>query len=211
MISTNEQLRQEALVSLKGKWKLAIVTFFVFSIVSFILTNGNSRYLNLFNTNPIASGSLTLSSIILTGPLLLGIITFSLNISRGLDAHFEQLFNGFNDFIRSLGVYLLALLSVVAGTMCLIIPGIIVFLMFSQAFYILADNKEISVIDTLRESERIMKGYKLKYLGLCLRFIPLIILSIVTLGIGFLWLIPYMHISSAKFYDNIKANPIEIE
>ena len=32
-----------------------------------------------------------------------------------------------------------------------------------------------------------------------------------TLGIGFLWLIPYMNVSAAKFYDDIKDGTITTE
>ena len=35
------------------------------------------------------------------------------------------------------------------------------------------------------------------------RFIGWYFLSLLTLGVGFLWLIPYVHMSNAKFYDDI--------
>ena len=38
-----------------------------------------------------------------------------------------------------------------------------------------------------------------------LRFIGWVLLCILTLGIGFLWLSPYIQISYAKFYEDIKA------
>jgi uncharacterized membrane protein len=50
-----------------------------------------------------------------------------------------------------------------------------------------------------------MDGNKWKYFCLCCRFIGWALLCILTLGIGFLWLFPYIYVSMAKFYDDVKA------
>jgi cytoskeletal protein RodZ len=50
-----------------------------------------------------------------------------------------------------------------------------------------------------------MYGYKMKMFGLSLMFFLLGILCIFTLGIGFLWLYPYMQVTMAKFYEDIKG------
>ena len=42
------------------------------------------------------------------------------------------------------------------------------------------------------------------YLLLSLRFFPWIILSIFTLFIGLFWLIPYINVSYARFYDGVR-------
>lgn len=49
-----------------------------------------------------------------------------------------------------------------------------------------------------------MKGFKLKLFLLYLSFIGWGILCVVTLGIGFLWLTPYINASKAVFYDNLR-------
>ena len=43
----------------------------------------------------------------------------------------------------------------------------------------------------------------MKYFFMMCRFIGWFILATCTFGIGFLWLVPYVHISDAKFYDDI--------
>jgi len=53
-----------------------------------------------------------------------------------------------------------------------------------------------------------MDGYKWKYFCLGLRLLGWALLCVLTLGIGFLWLIPYAQVSVAKFYDDVKANPL---
>lgn len=210
MVKRNAELAKDALASLKGKWGLAVGTFLVYSLIIGILSNGNNVYMNSFGGGYGLTASLNILLIVIGGPLTLGVVKFSLNMSRGLDVSFEQLFDGFNNFGKAILTYLLVILSVIIGMIFFIIPGIILSLMFSQAFFILSENKDISAVDALKESARMMKGYKTKYFGLGLRFIPWALLCVLTLGIGFLWLVPYMYVSFAKFYDDIKANPIGI-
>ena len=76
--------------------------------------------------------------------------------------------------------------------------------MFSQVFYILSENQDLGIKEIFKKSARIMKGNKLKLLGLFLRFFLFIILSVFTLFIWSLWLIPQLYVSYAKFYDLIK-------
>jgi uncharacterized membrane protein len=49
-----------------------------------------------------------------------------------------------------------------------------------------------------------MKGNKWKYFCLQWRFFGWALLCVLTLGIGFLWLQPYMMTSSARFYEDLK-------
>ena len=48
-----------------------------------------------------------------------------------------------------------------------------------------------------------MKGYKWKYVCLSLSFIGWMLLSILTLGIGLIFLYPYMQVSYICFYEKI--------
>jgi uncharacterized membrane protein len=198
MNTENIGLMRAARESLKGKWGVAILTFFIYTLLT--TTTGSAR----------SHGSiLTLSSIltlIIGGPLALGAAIFSLAVSRGKEARLEQIFQGFNNFSTAFVTYLLMLLYVLLWTLLLIVPGIIAALGYSMTFYILADDPLIKPQDVLHKSKSMMDGYKLKLFYLCLRFFLLALLCILTLGIGFLWLIPYVHVTMAKFYDDIKGN-----
>ena len=187
----NTDLMQSARESLKGKWGLAIATFIIYSII--LGAAGSIR----------SPGSLI--SLLIGGPFALGAATFSLNLSRGQDARLEQIFQGFNRFGTSLGAYLLMLLYVLLWTLLLIIPGIIAALSYSMTFYILSDDQTIKAEDALKKSKAMMDGYKLKLFYLGLWFFLLSLGCILTLGIGFFWLIPFVHISMAKFYDDVKS------
>ncbi|MBN1602299.1 MAG: DUF975 family protein [Chitinispirillaceae bacterium] len=178
--------------TLKGKWGLAIGTFLIYLLI----TSSASALPKV--------GSL--ASLIINGPFVLGISIFSLSLARNREAKVEQLFEGFTFFVSALYTYLLMILFIVLWTLLLIIPGIIAGLSYSMSFFILADNPSIGAIDALRKSKPMMNGYKLKLFHMCLRFFGLAILCILTLGIGFFWLIPYTHICFAKFYDNVKRS-----
>ncbi len=198
MNTENVTLMRAARESLKGKWGVAILTFLIYILLT--STTGTARSHGSMLT---FSSALTL---IIGGPLALGAAIFSLSISRGKEARLEQIFLGFNNFSTALITYLLLILYVLLWTLLLIIPGIIAALGYSMTFYILSDDPLIKPQDALKKSKSMMDGYKLKLFYLCLRFFLLGLLCILTLGIGFLWLIPFIHVTMAKFYDDIKGN-----
>ena len=86
----------------------------------------------------------------------------------------------------------------------LLIPATIAALSYSQTFFILADNPKLTPMEAITKSKEITQGNKWKLFCMSLRFIGWTILSIFTFGIGFLWLIPYVFVSYAKLYDDIK-------
>ena len=93
---------------------------------------------------------------------------------------------------------------IIMWMLLLIVPGIIKALSFSMTFYILADDKEISAMDAIKKSEQMMDGNKSQLFYLGLRFLGLAFLCILTLGIGFLWLMPYAQVTLTTFYDELK-------
>ncbi|ANW95017.1 hypothetical protein AXE80_01335 [Wenyingzhuangia fucanilytica] len=194
MATENVKLMQQARASLDLKWGTAIITFLIYNIL-----------IGVLSTIPILG---TIATIIIAGPFAFGLATFSLNISRNQKEDLKQLFVGFDHFVNTLVAYLLVTLYVLLWTLLLIVPGIIAAISYSMVFFIMVDEPEIGPEAALRKSKEMMYGYKAKYFGLCLRFFGWSLLCILTLGIGFLWLIPYMHVTFAKFYEDIKNAPL---
>ncbi|MEI6764636.1 MAG: DUF975 family protein [Bacteroidota bacterium] len=193
MKTKNAELMHMALATLKGKWGLAVGTYLLYYlIISAIQTPG--QYF------PAAG----IASLILSGPFALGLAYFTLTFSRGKEAKLSMIFLGFNRFGISLGAYLLMVVFTLLWSLLLIIPGIIAAISYSMTFFILADDGTIGAMAAIDKSKQMMYGYKWKYFCLGLRFIGWGLLSILTLGVGLLWLIPYVHVSLAKFYDDIK-------
>jgi len=187
----NKKLMAMARESLSGKWGLAVGTFLVFWLIM------------------VAAKSNGIAVLLIGGPMLIGLAIFSLTIARNQDAKLEQIFKGFKkNFGTALVAYLLKAIFVFLWTLLLIIPGIIAAISYSQVFYILAEDDSISGTDALKKSKEMMYGYKWKYFCLRLRFIGWFLLCIWSLGIGFLWLTPYITISCANFYEDIKGKKI---
>jgi len=103
---------------------------------------------------------------------------------------------------------LLLFFYVLLWTLLFIIPGIIAQIGYSQVWFILTEDDEISPNDALKKSKEMMYGYKMQYFLLGLSFIGWIILAILTCGIGLLWVLPYIQTSNAKFYEDLKTNYI---
>jgi uncharacterized membrane protein len=193
MKTENVVLMRMARESLEGKWGLAIGTFLVYILIN-VGMNAPTSYFPPYG----------LISLIISGPMSLGVAGFALSISRNGDARLEQIFDGFYRFSIALKTYLLMILFILLWAILLIIPGIIAALSYSMTFYILADNESIGAMEALEKSKAMMYGYKWKFFCLNLRFLLWSLLCILTLGIGFLWLIPWMNVTIAKFYGDIK-------
>jgi len=221
MVTSNKDLMTQAREALSGRWGLAMGTFFVYAFITVGLSNNyplftriSSSSINAINNftgtvNRFTVHSYSIWLLICSGALLLGVATFSLAIARNEDADLKMLFSGFKYFDKALGLYFLRMLFVFLWLLLLIIPGIIAAISYSLSFYIMSDNPNIGVKEAIDKSKEMMYGYKWKYFCLCLRFIGWILLGILSLGIGFLWIMPYMTISSAKFYEDVKVNFIE--
>lgn len=188
----HSQLRADAREALKGKWGLAIGGYFIYYLI-----------IMLMQSVPFMG---FVASILLSGPLMLGVSLFSITLARKEEAKIEQLFQGFNDFGRALASYLLMCIFIFLWLLLLIVPGIIKALAYSQTFYILLEDREIQPMDALKKSEKMMNGYKMDMFLLGLYFFLLAILCLLTLGIGFLWLFPYMHLTFTNFYEKVKEN-----
>ncbi len=81
-------------------------------------------------------------------------------------------------------------------------------LMLSQAFYLLLDFPQYSVMQLIKLSCRVMKGHKGRLFYIGLSFIPLKLLAILSLGIGFLWVYPYQYMTQTLFFLDL-MNPQE--
>jgi uncharacterized membrane protein len=192
MNTPNKVLMAQARESLKGKWKLGVKVTLLIFLVGLIL-----RFIPLLG--PIAQ-------ILIAGPIMLGLASFYLALSRNQNATLGKAFEGFNTWWRAFKAYVLMVIYMLFWFMLLIIPGLIYSLAFSQVFFILAEDKNIRIRDAFYKSRMMMKGNKWKLFCLMLRFLGWGLLALLTLGVGFLWLNPYMQTAAAKFYDDIKDN-----
>ena len=194
-MTENTRLMTDARNALEGRWGIAIGTFILYQIL-----------MGMVQMVPVIG---FLGTLVIGGPMAIGLSIFSLRLAREQEAKVEQIFDGFKKFEKGLAAYLLMVVYVFLWMLLFIIPGIIKAISYSQTFFILADNDDIESSEALKMSEEMMDGYKWKYFFMGLRFLGWGILCIFTLGIGFLWLIPYMQVSYANFYDDVQGNDIK--
>ena len=189
----NKLIRLAARRLLIGKWGKLAVVLLIFYAIDFLL---------------YSLTYLTFIPIIILGPFTLGIYTIFLKIWRKEDFKIEEMFNGFKYFGRALGTYLLRYIYIFLWSILLIVPGIIAAISYSMTFFILAENPNIKAADALRLSKQMMYGHKTKYFMLMLSFIGWFLLSILTFGIGFLFLYSYKTMASTIFYQQIKGEAL---
>lgn len=194
----NSEIRKEARGKLKGNW-LAPVGAYTTYFAIMILLSFSDHFISYIAT------------VIFDAGMLLGFTIMFLNLIRTNQSNYNDLFKGFKNLWKAIGAYLLTLLLILLWSLLLIIPGIIAAIRYSQTLYIIADNPNIKVIDAIKESKRMMNGSKMRYFKLSISFIGWLLLSILTLGIGLLWLLPYINTSLTIFYEDLKGREANIE
>ena len=76
--------------------------------------------------------------------------------------------------------------------------------------YILIDNPELGIVGSIKKSKEMMKGHRVELFVLVLSFIGWTILASLTFGLLLFWLIPYMNVTMANFYNKLRG-PVEEE
>ncbi len=192
MLTANRDLMQQAREALKGKWGLAVA--------------GNLIYLALIALAQFIPLVGPFANLIIGGPLLLGVTTFFLALSRKQEAALSQLFDGLQRFVEALITYLLMALFIFLWSLLLIIPGIMAALSYAMTFFLMSENPGLKGKEALQQSKALMSGTRWKLFCLFLRFLGWFLLGALTMGIGFLWILPYFTTALARFYDDLREN-----
>lgn len=145
-----------------------------------------------------------IAELLLDGPLTFGFYLYlACNIDTGVN-NLNLLFKGFERFVDTMVAGLLLSLAVGVGLCLLIVPGIIAACGLGLTFFIMVDDPNISGIDALQKSWNMMQGQKWNLFCLWFRFIGWFLLSILTCGIGFIFLMPYMVAATQNFYRKLR-------
>lgn len=163
------------------------------------------------------------------GVFNVGISLFYLNVVCRKPAGIRNLFYGFQFFGKSIGLsFILVIVNMLTAFPLQLLTGItdgyiartnlpsvillqiiclIIYvplsLGLSQVYFLMLDFPGLSVTELVLKSFRVMKGHKRKLFYLQLSFFPLMLLGLLSLFIGFLWLIPYMNAAYALFFLDI--------
>lgn len=209
----NSELRAQARERLEGQWGTFVLMTFLMLVIQTILQIPGyigSLLEVLSPENVLASLSFSnISNILslLALPLSWGLTVSLLRNHREESVDLENLFDGFRGgrYTRVFCALFLVNLFTFLWALLLIIPGIMKAFSYALTPYIIMDEPELTARQAITRSCEIMQGRRWKLFCLYLSFIGWGILSLLTFGIGFLWLVPYMNASVAAFYEDARA------
>ena len=208
-MKTNQEYKNAALAALKGKWAPAVICAVVYAVIACAISLSTELVDANSATGVLMTASLStmLLSLLVVSPLGVGYYNVHKDLLlNGDDKLTENSFKiGFSNWAHNVwGMFLMGLF-IFLWTLLLIIPGIVKALAYSLVPYILVDKPELSANEAINLSKAMMKGHKFDFFWLSLSFIGWILLSILTVGIGMFWLMPYMYTTYAAFYQDVKA------
>lgn len=233
-MKTNQQFKNEALAALRGNWGKAVLLTLVYLILvgiaagpvsyqsvqmeTYMQENGartvyqmasllqDPEYLAMAQRLNGTSGLTTLVSILLIFPFAVGFLN-SLRklLVTGDNNLVPNAFHiAFSNYWHKVWAMLWAYILTVLWSLLFIIPGIIKSFSYAMTPFIIEEYPELTATEAIHRSRMMMRGHKFDLFWLLLSFIGWGILNIFTLGIGTLWLVPYMETSMAAFYGEVK-------
>ena len=138
-----------------------------------------------------------------------GYCSFNLKLIDYEEPAFRDLFSQFRNAKSIIVAYLLRFAFELIGYMLFIVPGIIISYNYAMVPYILADDPTVSAKEALRMSKEMMYGNRWRLFCLQFSFIGWILLTLLSLGVGSIWLTPYQNAALASFYRELVPAKIE--
>ena len=174
------------------------------------MQEGNAEAaLNVILSNTPSAGAQLVNLLLdaVTIIVSLGFLIFLLNSLRGTSPDLGNLLDGFNYWWKVLVLDLVCGFLVVLWSLLLIIPGIIAAYRYSMANYLLITHPEYGIMDCIRESKRLTKGWKGQLFMLDLSFLGWWLLCLVPV-IGWIlsiWVTPYRALSFLQVYEQLSG------
>jgi len=187
---TRAELKSMAKEQLKGKLGTLILILLLVSGIIWVL-----------NMIPVVGAIITF---IITPTFSLAVSMIYLKITKKEDIEVADLFKGFNKTGKALWLSILNSFFIFLWSLLLVIPGIIKSYAYSMAYYVLADNPELTARQALSRSKQIMKGHKAELFVIHLSFFWWYLLVGITCGFAIFYVGPYMSTTVANFYNSIK-------
>ena len=123
----------------------------------------------------------------------------------------SDLFSGFKYWVKAFCIYFLTGLYLFLWLLLLIIPAFVMSLAYSMAPYIALSHPEYSAHKCIVESQKMMDGYKWEFFCLVFSYIGWMLLSALTFGILYLWVIPRMQEAIYLFYLRVSGEGAKME
>lgn len=229
----SKELKRRAREALAGRYGLPMTSFVIVQFITLIASAPFQPSLgsapSSFQFAVYLSASFIIS--LLSAVLNCGLVYIHLNLSRGKKTKVSDVFRFFtmhpdriilSELIMSC-VYLAVALPAIACTLAVfsisvsvfsvfaavmvwiltLVPFCMLSLSYELVYYLLIEQPNAPIKDIFAESRRIMHGNKARKFYINLSFLGMISLSVLSFGIGLLWVTPYISQTNAQFYRNV--------
>lgn len=177
--------------------------YLILALILYIIEFACGFVVGFFNLGDIGTTVASVIASLVTAPLSFGFVYYSMRYARGESYEINDIFRYKKAWIPTFLLTFLISLFTTLWTLLLIIPGIVAALSYSMAQFIYCD-KELEPMECIKSSKEMMNGYKWDYFVFGLSFMGWILLGIFTLGLLYIWLIPYMMSAEVIYYDELK-------
>lgn len=200
--------KQYALRMLSGKWGVSILAVLAVMIIQAMITTR----LDLSSSDPevlMSSIALLYGATVLLAPIELGKNWIFLQVAKDEKPSFGLLIEAFGslrEYARSVTYYAIFYLGLNVLMLLLIVPGVWFYLTYRITPFIMREEPRLSALQAMRESGRVMKGNKLKMLKLFASFVGWYALVLLTGGLAYVFVTPYLQTALSGLYLEIKAS-----
>lgn len=207
-MKTYSDYRAAARESLSGNWKTSAIVMLLIMGISILLSTVIA--LLSLDSEWLSNTLSVIVSILLILPLQWAFANALLQLVRGdnnITENTKQSFKtNYRTFVLTYLLMIIILLGI--GVVTLLIGIFILNYAYRMVPYIIQEYPELTPREALKLSREMMRGHKWNLFVLDLTFMGWVLLTILTLGIGGLWLTPYMQTTLAHYYEDLKQATI---
>lgn len=227
---TTTELKSAARALLQGKYKEYIAAYITAELILTLVSTVAGSVLPDSTWGIVFDLAISFVIGLIGSVFLLGIIRYTMNICKGLPYKLSDVFYGFKShpdkaiicqflFILASLVCLLPailftilytitknLLLVIVIAVFLVIgftASLILYLTLYFVFYLILDYPDATIKELIVYCANMMRGHRIRLFYLYASFLPLYVLGILSLGIGLLFVEPYVNVTIAQFYLDV--------
>lgn len=186
-------------------WKPSIIYGAVYAVLMCIMVV--ITYVFKLDAESAAVGLLETVLSFVMAPLTVGSTYYLLKLVKGKKVDVtKDLFSKYSIIGLIILTSLYVGLMTTLWSLLLIVPGIIYAYKVAMIQYVLAEDgsEKKSVKEIVATSTNLMDGYKMDFFTFELSFIGWILLGMVTFGIAYIWVFPYMEVANVMYYEELK-------
>ncbi|MBO7276317.1 MAG: DUF975 family protein [Clostridia bacterium] len=151
---------------------------------------------------PLIAGVVLMVYNIFVSIINIGYSRVCLMTAREEQIAFRDIFEAFGFWVKAVLLMLVQGIIILLGTLCFIVPGIILSFSYSQTTFVLIDNPDAGIFEILRTSREMMDGHKIEFFVFELSYILWNMLTAV-IGVASVFVLPYMHVGRALYYEHL--------